>query len=96
MWAFSSSQVTVYAIQPKGGLYSFNLLNGSEGWARSSTVDTSSKADILSVVSALCRRSGEEVAAETRVALAESVKRMACGLEWGSTSVTADGAKDPK
>lgn len=36
----------------KGGLYSFNLLNGSKGWARSSTVDTSSKADILSVVGA--------------------------------------------
>jgi hypothetical protein len=48
----------------KGGLYSFNLLNGSKGWARNSTVDTSSKGDILSVVgaheqaAALIRESG--------------------------------------
>jgi len=36
----------------KGGLYSYNLLSGSKGWARTSSIDTSTKADILSVVSA--------------------------------------------
>lgn len=36
----------------KGGLYSYNLLNGSKGWARNSSTDTSKTASFLSVVGA--------------------------------------------
>jgi len=42
-----------------------------------------------------CRRGGVGTA-ETREALTESEEGTACGLGWGSTGVTADGAKYPK